>query len=342
VDYWDIVKESFRTVRTQRGLWGFAGISAVAGVFGSVVFGLLGVVVALDVMLGQLLVMGDASGGPAAVRVAGALLRAQAQARPWMPMIVAAVALLVVAWLVAVIFDVAAAGGVIAQTDKSLRGERVSFRAGMSQGFALWGRTATLMALAAAPALATAFMQTAGMFVTVTLPLMSGAEVDVAGVLATNRMTNVVGSLLSLLAIPLGVLCALALRWALLEGATWRSALGAAWRACTSNLAEVALIYLVLLALSVVAGVLIGVVVGVLAAVLAIIVVMLFVAGSDTAALAVGALSAGCLILIGAAIQGGLSVVVSVAYTLFWRRLTAPADDSSISAPGLAVEGNVS
>jgi len=265
VDYWGIVQQAFRVTRTRRALWGFGGVAAVSGLLSTVVLGSIGLMAGLVVALTQLVVAGDVS-AIASLQEGITTLSSQIQgvAQPWVPAIVAGVLVIGIFWLAVIVVDVAATGGAVMQTDAALEGRDVSFQDGMRQGFEAWGRTATVLAVAVAPALSVALLQAAALFTTVTLPLMAGTPPDATRVFVANQMASSIGSLVSVLAIPLGVLAMLALRWTLIEGVSWHKAFAMAWRACRTHFVEVLLMYLVLLAISLAAGLLIGIVVTVI------------------------------------------------------------------------------
>jgi len=341
VDYWGIVKQAVRVTRSHPGLWGFGAVAAVSALLSTLVFGVIGLVSALAGMLAQFMVMGTVEGSVlSAGDIADFVASAQQLAQPYLPVIIAGAVMLGLVWLTVVIFDVAATGGVIIQTNAALDGAHVSFREGMSQGFAAWGRTAALLAVAVAPSLAVALMQSFVTFLTVSVPLMSDSMPDVGRVMYANQAVGSVGGLVSLLAIPLGLLSMLGLRWALLEQASWRHAFGLAWQACRTNLVDVALMYLVFLAVSLVIGILVGIVLTVLVLIVAAIVVALAAAGSPTAALAVGVFAAVCLLVAFAAVQGAIALVFSVGYTVFWRTLTAPARLDAVPTTAFAAGGD--
>jgi len=303
----------------------------------------IGVVLSVFVtVMGQLIAADGAGTSPGIGEVQDLVAQGYGFVVPWMPVVVAALILLMLAWLVIVVFDVAATGGLIVQGDVALAGRPAAFRAGVAQGFGLWGRTAALVALSVAPSLAVALIQTVSTFGTVSIPLMTGGVPDASAMMVANQAAGAVGSLVSVLSIPVAVLALLALRWSLLEGLGFGDSLRTAWRACAAHLADVVIMYLVLLLASIVAGVAIGVVLTIVFVLAALVAAAFIIAEAWVAAAVVGIIGVVLGIAVAAVFQGGFAVVFSLTYTAFWRQLTVPVVSTVVEPEGLAAGGDVS
>lgn len=328
MDYWGILKQSLRIVRTERGLWGFGALSAAQSVLATVVFIAIGGLSGIVGALGQEIALeglGGSSGVGDLTRLAAAGYDVIAR---WLPAIVGVSVVVLLVWLVFAVLDVAASGGAIAQADAALRGGRASFREGMGFGFSRWGRIAALLAVTAAPLLAGALAQALATFATITVPLMRDSAPSLSAIWLANQSASGIASLASILAVPLGVIVMLALRWALLENVTWRAALRSAWHVCVSRFADVALMYLVLLVAALIAGMAFGLVVAVVLAIVGTAAGVAYFSEAVTGAVVIGIFGLLLLSGLGAVFQGVFNLVLSVTYTVFWRALTdqpAPA-----------------
>ena len=121
---------------------------------------------------------------------------------------------------------------------------------------------------------------------------------------------------------------ALGLRFAILDGLHWRAALVRAWDLARSNLADVALLYLIIM------GILIAASLACAAATLVVVFAGALAGGLAyaTGATATSAPMISIAVITGLVLLAGylLFVVIvvvwqSVTWTVFWRRLTAPA-----------------
>ena len=151
-------------------------------------------------------------------------------------------------WLVLGVLDVAAQVGMITQVDAVKERRTPSASAGMADGFRYWWRAVALLAIAALPALVYLLIVALVVLFTVSLPLFMGNQPAPGAALISNLVLTPLSAVSSLIAIPLAVLVQLALRFAVLENASWRPAFGRAWRLAKSALTEVAITYLLLVA----------------------------------------------------------------------------------------------
>lgn len=341
MEYGDIIRQSWRIVRAERALWGFGAISAVQGLVGGAVIAIVAVMGGAVAAMGQILATQGLESGGSDAEFDLMLARGFDAVAPWMPAFIAGLMVVMLLWLFVAIFDVAGGAGLISQADAALKGQPTSFGDGMARGFSAWGRVAALLALSAAPALVAALVQSLATFGSTTLPLLAGETPDPVTMMFANQAASGVGSLVSLLAVPVGVLAVVALRWVVLEDMGWRMALGRSWHTCKTRFADVALMYLVLLAVALGVGIVLALAAGVLVAVFGTVVVVLAIAESMVAAVLLGVV--GLLLLTGVVglSQGALAVVMSVAWTVFWRRLTAPAEQPAVMPDLSVTEGDV-
>jgi len=339
VGHWGILKRSWWIVRSQPGLWGFGAISAAQGALATIVFVAIGGLSGLVGVLGQEMARSELGGAPRSGGLLELLVSGYDVISAWLPLMIGASLVLMLGWLILAVFDVAAVGGAISQTDAVIQGRRASFGDGMRLGFDRWGRTAALLAVSAAPALLGALAQALATFITVTLPLMTDSSPNLSAVLLATQSASGIASLASILSIPLGVLVVLSLRWALLEDATWRPALGGAWHACRSRFADVAVMYLVLLVAAIAAGLALAFVLGVVVAIAGMAAGVAYFAQAVAVAIAIAVIGLLLAGLVGAGFQGVLSLVFSVAYTVFWRELTISMQSTTAPHAVVATEG---
>jgi hypothetical protein len=228
-------------------------------------------------------------------------------------------------WAVFGVYDVAATAGMISQAEAATLRRRASASAGLRGGFRIWWRTVGLLAIAAMPSLIYMLVIALISFFTVSLPIYRGTLPNTAAMSASNAITVPLSSIVSIASIPLGILVALGLRYAVLEDCEWRDAFRRAWRLAKSKLAEVAIMYfVVLVVLTMLSFVMIVAIAVVVAA--AAVLVALFMGGSA------GVLTGGSVfviaisaLLVTAVCIGTMALMLlwqSVAWTLFWRRLT--------------------
>jgi hypothetical protein len=292
--------------------------------------------------MGQLIAADSTGGSAGLVEIRDLAAQSYDLIVPLMPAVVFGLAVLMLVWLVVVVFDVAATGGLVIQGDVALAGRPAAFREGMAQGFGVWGRTAALVALSVAPSLAVALIQTVSTFGTVSIPLMTGRAPDPSAMLVANQAAGWFGSLVSILSIPVAVLALLGLRYALLENLGFGDSLRSAWRVCGSHLADVVVMYLVLVLASIVVGLGIGIALTIVLVLAGLVAAAFVIAEAWAAAVAVGVIGITIGIVVAAVFQGGFAVVLSVAYTAFWRKLNEPGVPTVSESNALIAGGDVS
>ena len=102
---------------------------------------------------------------------------------------------------------------------------------------------------------------------TVTLPLYLGQPPHAGAALVSNLVLAPLSGVVSLVSVPLVVLVQLAMRFAVIDDSAWRPAFGAAWRLAKTNLAEIAVAYVLLMLVTLLAVVAFAAVVAAAAAV---------------------------------------------------------------------------
>jgi hypothetical protein len=248
------------------------------------------------------------------------------------------------AWLVLGVLDVAAQTGMVAQVNAVAEHRPASFGSGLLDGFRLWWRAVALFALAALPTMAYLLVMAIVVLLTVSLPLYRGQPPQPATAFAANLALSPLSAIVSLVSIPLGVLVQLALRFAVVDDVAWRPAFSSAWRLARANLAEIAVVYVVVMLVSFAAFLLFAF--G--AAVLAVIASALLLGAAavatsgDSAATGQVALfgTAGLVGLLFVAFQGVMFVWQSSAWTLVWRDRTRPGSPGAGQEESTALRGS--
>ncbi len=324
MDYWGVVRQAWAVSRRTRPLWWLGVISAAQLVVYTFMMTLLLIpVVALPQVFIALGAASEDAAASAAIDrgfgIASSYITAYG-----LPVLAGFVALMAF-WIVLGVFDVAAQPGLITQTTESVEGRPTSVRAGMADGFRLWWRTVGLLVISAMPALLYVLaMGLLGLF-TVSLPLLAGEMPDPIRIQVGYRLLSPLSTLVSLVSIPLGVWVALALRFAVLDDLEVRPALGAAWRVMKAEPAEVFLIYLVIAVVGMIVGIPLAIVVTLIVGGFAVAAVAVGVSGGAAAIVPVVGISLVGLLVIALVMFAFSSiwfVYTSVAWTLFWRRLT--------------------
>jgi hypothetical protein len=328
LDFWLITTDSFRLMRRTGAVWRLALISAIQVLLYTVI--ILGVIAPMGVLT-QLAVATGSGGDPNtlgsganAVEFATAVSNGvRWVGTNWVPL-VAGIVVLTLAWAASGVFDVAATAGIITQTNASRDGRPTSAATGIRDGFRIWWRTVGLLAIAALPSLVYLLAIAVYTFTAVSLPLYQG-RLPQAPNLSGGAVSTPFSALISLFGIPLSVLVALGLRFAVLEDCEWRQAFVRAWRLTRARLVDVTLMYLMIVVIT-------------LAAVIGVSVVAAFVftvggIGVGLILAGGGALSSAPVVALGIIGSVALGVLLlalaivtlawqSVAWTLFWRRAT--------------------
>jgi hypothetical protein len=332
VDWGGLVREAWRLAFRTRPLLGLSAITALQAV---ALIVMSGGVVALFVVV---LIQAFAPAG------AGSPTLVQSLASLWPALMASALGLMAV-WLVLAVFDVAARPGLITQTLAASDGRAASIAAGLGDGFRIWWRTVGLLAIAAMPGLIYALVLSIGLLFVVSLPMYLGNAPDPVVLSLANSLSQPLGGLVSLVAIPLGVLSQLGLRYAAAEDLHWRPAFSAAWVLAKARFADVALVYLLLVALIGIVGLGLAIVLGILGLIAAA-VTLAFGAGAG------GPSAAAVMSWVVCGVLGAVTLFVfqvyagafsSVMYTMFWVRVSGSlgSAEKSLPIPGGAGDSRV-
>jgi len=322
-----IIGESWRITRKTPALSALGLVSAVQISLYAVIVSLIVVPVSL---LTQLLLSPAGGGGldPAKSAQQDTFARATLAASGWIgahwSAVVVGIVVLTSVWAAFGVFDVSATAGVISQADSVAEGRRASASAGLRDGFRLWWRTAGLLAIAAIPSLVLMLAGAGFTLLAITLPITAGRLPDASALQLGSVSSTGLSTIVGLVNIPLSVLVVIALRFAVLEGLHWKTALSRAWTLCRRHLPDVIVAYLVVTGVVVAASVVLGVASAVVA----------LAGGVGKWALVAGGAAASppVILLAGAAalvlLAGYLLFVVlvlvwtSVTWTVLWREMT--------------------
>ena len=352
MDFWTITTDSWSLMRRTGAVWRLALISAVQVFLYSLI--VLGLIAPMSILMQLAIVArsgaetsGSLDPANSAQFATWASQGVQWVGTNWVPL-VATIIVLVVAWAASGVLDVAATAGIIMQTDAGREGRPTSAIAGIRDGFRIWWRTVGLLAVAALPSLAYMLAIAVFTFVSVSLPLYQGRLPDAYALSASNAMTAPLSTLVSLVAVPLGVLVALGLRFAALQDCEWREAIAQAWRLARARFIDVLLMYLVILGVTTAVIIIVGVVSGLIATVGAVGVAFMVSGGagglSAPVIVLVAIAAVACMLLLVAGLVATLTWA-SVAWTLFWRRAVGAEQlvEPSMAAPfGTLVDPAVS
>jgi hypothetical protein len=331
VDFGAIVADSWKAMRRNPALWGLAGVSALQVALYALIVG--GVVAPMAVlsqaMIGLRASQVDGANTDSAVQLSTLVTESGRWIGGHWALLVGVTAAAMALWATSGVMDVAATVGAITQTDAAMGGAQPSVSAGLHDGFGVWWRTIGLLAIAALPTLLYLLVYALITFYTVSLPLYTGSLPNPAAMSSGNAILVPMSTLVTIAGIPLGVIVALGLRFVALRGLDWRSALAAGWRLARERFGNVALMYLIIMAVTTLATIAATVVIAVVLVVL------------------VGMLGVVALIPMLALIAGTL-LWQSVSWTVFWRRSlaaeTAPQASlgnsaSSAENPAVLMEG---
>jgi hypothetical protein len=327
VEYGRIVREAWSiTVRTK-SLWWLGGIAAAqVAVYLVVISGLVAPMAALPQLASAITASGTdlATGAPTGAEKALVAV-GQWLGTHW-PALATGAALVLAAWLVLGVLDVAAQTGIVTQANAVAERRTASARAGMRDGFRYWWRAVALLALAALPTMVYLLVMATVVFFTVSLPLYLGQPPNPGGAFAANLVLTPLSAVVSVTSVPLAVLVQIALRFAVIDDVVWRPAFRSAWQLAKSNLTEIFIAYALVALVSIAALFLFAF----LAALLALIASVLFLGGAlvftsgDTSSAGRIALfgTAGFVALLFVAFQAVMFVWQSSVWTLVWRDRT--------------------
>ena len=331
IDYIGILKEAWAVVRSNRGLWGLGIVQMVFGM----AYGLMLLAAIMPIVMGTALYQ-QADFGPEAT---SELLGFADFFTQNFALFIAVVVLLFVLVIVTGVFQVAAFGGSVTQVDRVRQGGKASFTEGMREGMRHWWRTAGLLAISAIPSLVYLFALSLVGFFTLSMPIIRGDAPDMAGLMLGQTIVSPLALLSSLVAIPLSLLVQLSLRYALLVGQEWKPALKSGWQLMKARLGAVALMYLSMYIVALIASVAMQLVFVVVS--IASIPLMIFAATAQSAAGLIAAAAVMIVAMMGIVfVYGALyAPFISAVFTIFWRQLTpgylsdvAPSSSQPVAA----------
>lgn len=261
------------------------------------------------------------------------------QIRPFLPVIIAATTVLVLIGIVFWVLAIAARGGLVWLANEAAEGRPVKAGNGWGAGFHFWGRTFLISFLLGLPILAIVLIM-AVLFAGSIAAIVSGAaKGSAAGAAAGAGIAGICGivgvSLIVLvpLAILIGILAELAIRHGVLQDVTAGKAIGAAWNDLRTRFKDVAVLWILLLAIGIAYGIAIGIVGAIFA-------IPIAGAAVVNAWPVVGVMSflLFLVLIVPSAIYGAFH---STAWTIFFRRMTgvelvAPPQPATVGygAPG--------
>jgi hypothetical protein len=353
VNFGAIIADSWSAMRRVPALWALTTMSAVQiALYTIIVAG----VIAPMAVLAQAVSFTGLSGNPSAGANAAQAARLDivvSQVGHWIgghtvTVTAAAVALLAL-WGASGVLDVAATVGAITQAQAFAKGERPSVAAGMRDGFAIWWKTIGLLAVAAAPALLYLLVYALVTLYTISLPLYTGSLPNPAAISSGNVLMAPVSAIASIAGVPLGVIVALGLRFAALEGLDWRSAFVRGWEMLRRRFAVVAIMYLIITAVAAVAWLACLVAIGAAGLVIAAAFGLAGgFSGSTFGTPAFVAVLAVAVAIPGFVVTAATLLWQSVSWTAFWRHVMASdtaaqtltrTSIASAENPGLLAEG---
>lgn len=237
MDYWGIVRESWRVSWRERALWPLGLIRGVSNG--------LGVVVALLALVPLTFLLVMVGLAPSTPEISNLMNDIDFQRLTgFFSTYMVVVVMLLLIWVAIAVFDVAATGGLITQVDSAEEGRGVRAGSGVAEGFGLWGRTAALLAVAAMPTLLAMLVRSSVLFFQFGLPALSGATPDPGASLGGYYLTAPLSAIAAVISVPLAVLVQLAMRFGLLDGQDWKTAMRSAWDVSRARLEPVALMWL--------------------------------------------------------------------------------------------------
>jgi hypothetical protein len=340
VDWARLVRETFALTRRGVALWRLGAVSAVQAVLYLLM--LSAAVVPLAVLT-QLLAVADAP----ETSMPFDTLEVLSQVLSWISGhrlgIVAGVLSLFAVWVTSGVFDVAATAGSISQAGRLADNRSATFSHGMRDGFRVWWRTVGLLAIAAIPALISLAVLAAVTLLTINIPIAQGQSPSPAAISAGGMVNSALSGVLGLVAIPLGVIAQLGMRYIVFEDAGWKSAWRSAQELARTRFPDVVIMYLIQAAVVWVCSLAFAVVVGALTAMLVVSLALMVGAAHSFSGAAFFVSALGVLVLTACSVGYLVFVVVwqSVAWTLFWRRVRG-ATSVVLRTPPRAPDASVS
>lgn len=317
MDYFGIVRDAWWLMRKQRPLWLLASFPALLAVLVTTLAMLLSALFAIMVTINASGIGDYLLASPLGLRVFDWFTHNERT------VLLGGVLLAVLTVLLGVL-DIAAQGGIVVETAQSLEGKRASVADGFASGFRNWWRSAALLALPALPGTLYVLAVSIVVHVTVTQRIrVAGQAPDFPALRGWMSALSPAGSVLGLLAMPLGVIAFIALRSALLEDQHWRSALTTAWALVRTRTRDCAMMFLAIFAVSLAVTFAGEFIVGAAAVPLAVVASIAASRGQVGGAILVSFAAVLLFVVLFAVIVTVTSLLTSVSWTLFWSRVTS-------------------
>ena len=337
MDFGRIISDSWRIMRTTKALWWLGLISAVQiSLYALIVGGMIAPMAVLTQLMVTVRQGSEAGAGTDTAQLSAAVTTAGLWLSANWPALLTGASALVLAWGVAGVYDVAATAGLITQAEASAQGRPASASTGLRDGFHVWWRTVGLLAVAALPSLI--YMVAIGLVTlfAVSLPLYQGALPNPAALRTGTALSQPLSLLVSIVSIPLGILVALGLRFAVLRGFEWRESLAHAWDLAKHRLTDVGLMYLIVIGIGTAIS-LVGMIPSIVLFVVFAIVAAVTIGASHGAVSAtlvvIGCIFAILVLVLFLVVMVATIMWQSVAWTVFWRQITGvePACQPSVA-----------
>jgi hypothetical protein len=334
LDWSGLLREVLLVMRRGRALWGLGAVSALQVVlYAALVFFVIVPAGALSQVLSQ-----EYSAQPGLSQ--GAVIDLLPSVLGWLQTnenaILTGVVALVVLWAASGVFDIAATAGSISQAALIAESRQASFVQGVRDGFRVWWRTVGLLAISAIPSLVSMAVLAAVMLITVTIPLAQGHAPSPSAISVGTTANSLISVVLAVVAVPLGVLVQLGLRFVVLDGKTWKSAWSGAIDLARTHPADVVVAYLLQTAAVAVGALVFAIAFGAVSVALGLLVAILTGAQSFGAVVSSIALAGACVLAVaGTAFMVLVLVWQSVIWTVFWRRGSGRATGNPANEPGL-------
>lgn len=320
MDWAGLVREAFSLTRRGTALWRLGAVSAVQLVLYMIL--LTAAVVPLAVLT-QVMAVADSPDAAAPLQSFEVLSQVLSWVSEHRTGIVAVVLSLFAIWVTSGIFDVAATAGSISQTGRLADNRQATFSQGMRDGFRAWWRTVGLLAIAAIPAVVSLAVLAVVTLLTINIPIAQGHSPSPAAISAGSTINSALSGALGLVAIPLGVIAQLGMRYIMFEDSDWKSAWRSAAELARARLSDVVIMYLVQMAVVWVISSVFAVAAGALVAGLVVSVALIVGAAHAFSGAAFFVTTLGVLVLTVSGLGYFVFLLVwqSVAWTLFWRRV---------------------
>lgn len=236
-----------------------------------------------------------------------------------------------VAYTAAAVLSVAAQGGIVSETARSLSGAKASASSGLTTGFRLWWRSAAILALPALPSLIVVLGLAVALQVGIAAPLAAGARPDFLRFELVADALAPVSSLFSIAAVPLSVWAFVSLRFAIIDDLAWRASFARGWRLLKSHPGEIALMFIVVYVVAFAVALAAELAAGAIAGVLGAIAFVLGIQAGLRAGAFLGVIAALVLLVLMAVTSAGLSALSSVCWTVMWTKLTVQEADPIVA-----------